>query len=241
MSDQRADLRSGPLCLIIGIGPGNGEALARRFSAAGYRLGLLSRSTEQSQALAAELGRATAYACDVSEPGAIEQTLAQVRAELGPVESLIYNPAIAVWKSIEEATPDEYEACWRVNALGLAVAAKAVIPEMKKAGRGNIAITGATASKRGGAESAPFAAAKAAQYSLAQSMARQLGPAGIHVSYVVIDGIIDLPRTREMFPERADETFMRPAEIAETIFQICQQPRSAWTFELDLRPYGESW
>jgi len=116
-----------------------------------------------------------------------------------------------------------------------------VIPSMKTNQAGWIVVIGATASLRGGAQSAAFASAKAAQRSLAQSMGRSLGPAGVHVSYVIVDGIIDLERTRASRPDLPDEHFMLPDDIAESVYQLTRQQRSAWTFELDLRPFGEKW
>jgi NAD(P)-dependent dehydrogenase (short-subunit alcohol dehydrogenase family) len=116
-----------------------------------------------------------------------------------------------------------------------------VIPAMKERGQGAIVVIGATASLRGGARTTGFASAKAAQRSLAQSMARGLGPAGIHVSYVVIDGVIDLERTRSRMPDHPDDFFLKPDAIAEAVFQLTEQDSSAWSFEVDLRPYAEKW
>ena len=110
---------------------------------------------------------------------------------------------------------------------------------MLNAGRGSVIVIGATASLRGGAGTAAFAPAKAAQRSLAQSMARSLGPQGIHVGYVVVDGVIDMPRTRQLLRDRPDDFFLKPDEIADTVYHLVEQDRSAWTFELDLRPFGE--
>jgi len=123
----------------------------------------------------------------------------------------------------------------------LFVTVQEVLPDMRKAGGGNIVVSGATASLRGGANAAPFASAKAAQRSLAQSMARHLGPEKIHVSYVIIDGMIDIPYIREMMPDKPTEYFLSPDDIAAAVFHLTQQPPSAWTFELDVRPFGEKW
>jgi len=152
-----------PVCVVTGMGPGNGRAFARRFAREGYAVAML-------------------FLC-----------------------------------------------------------AREAVADMQSAGRGAIVVSGATASLRGGAGTAAFAAAKAAQRSLAQSMARQLGPQGIHVALVVIDGVIDIPRTRALLKDRPDEFFLEPDAIADTVYHLATQRRSAWTFELDVRPFGEKW
>ncbi|MEC9341771.1 MAG: SDR family NAD(P)-dependent oxidoreductase [Pseudomonadota bacterium] len=229
------------VAVIVGIGPGNGSALARRFAAAGYATALLSRRLETSSALAGELGNSRAYACDATDASAVGEVFQQIRADLGAVDTLVHNAGNAVWGDIESLSPRDFEDSWRVNTLGLVHTAQAVIPDMTATGGGNIAVIGATASKRGGAGFAAFASSKAAQYVLAQSMARHLSPRGVHVSYYVIDGAIDLPRSRQRMPDAPDDFFLQPADIAETVFNITQQPRSAWSFEVDLRPFGEKW
>ena len=124
---------------------------------------------------------------------------------------------------------------------GLMAAVKAVLPDMRAAGKGNIVVIGATASVKHGANFAAFTAAKAAQRALAQSIAKHVGREGVHVSLVIIDGVIDIPRTREMLPDRPDDFFLKPDDIAQSVFFLTQQPKSAWTFELDVRPFGEKW
>lgn len=226
-----------PVCAVIGIGPKNGKAFARTFSARGYALALLSRSTQLSEKLATELGDARAYACDASDPDSLASTFKQVREDLGAVDVLIYNAGSGSWKNVEELTVDEFERSWRINALGGLVAAQQVIPDMKSTGAGNIVFVGATASLRGRPMTAGFAPAKAAQRILAQSMAKHLGPMGIHVSLLIIDGQIgdpDSPATQE--GKRLD-----PRDIAESAYQLTTQPRSAWSFEVDLRPMQETW
>ena len=232
---------SRPVCVIVGVGPGNGAAMARRFSIEGYAVALLARSTDYSSQLASELEESRAYACDVTDADQIRAAFAAIRADLGEVDTLIYNAGSGVFGSIEDTTAADFETAWRINALGAFLAAGEVIPAMKAAGQGNIILTGATASLRGGANFATFASAKAAQRSLAQSMARHLGPSGIHVAIVIVDGVIDLPRTRKMMPDRPDDAFLAPDAIADTIYRLTRQDRSAWTFELDVRPYSESW
>ena len=230
-----------PVCAVVGVGPGNGAAFARRFSSEGYAVALLARSTKLSEELAATLPDSRAYACDVTDPNAIEQAFSAIRNDLGEVDTLLYNAGSGVFGDIEQVSADDLETAWRINTLGSFLAARQVIPAMKKAQKGNIIFTGATASLRGGANFAAFASAKAAQRNLAQSMARHLGSSGIHVALLIVDGMIDLPRTRQMMPDAPDERFLNPDDIAETVFNISQQKPSAWSFETDVRPYTEKW
>ena len=230
-----------PVCVILGAGPGNGAAFARRFAAAGQRVAVCARSLADLEQLASEIQGAAAYAYDASQLDAAEKVFPRIREELGPISTLIYNAGSAVFGDVDRLDPAQFQSAWEVNTRGLFLASKQVIPEMRAAGCGNLVVIGATASVKGGASFAAFASAKAAQRSLAQSLARQLGPEQIHVSYVIIDGVIDIERTRQMLPDRSDEFFMRPDDIAEAVFFLTRQNRQAWTFELDLRPFGEKW
>jgi NAD(P)-dependent dehydrogenase (short-subunit alcohol dehydrogenase family) len=228
------------VCAVVGIGPGNGQAFARRFAASGHAIALLSRSTEYSSSIAAELGPARAYACDVTDPDAVAAAFAKVRADMGDVETLLYNAGSGVFGTFDEVDDAGFELAWRSNVMGLLACVRAVVPPMLDRGAGNIIISGATDSLRGKPFTTAFAAAKAGQRSLAQSLARQLGPAGIHVALVIIDGVIDLPRTRERF-DKPDEFFLKPEDIAATVHHIATQAPSAWSFEVDVRPYAEQW
>ncbi|MGH8283758.1 MAG: SDR family NAD(P)-dependent oxidoreductase [Gammaproteobacteria bacterium] len=230
-----------PVCVVIGVGPGNGAALARRFASEGYSLALLARSNDFTDKFAAELGEARAYACDASDPETIKDAFARIRKEQGDVDVLVYNAGSGAWGNVEEVSARDLETAWRVNVLGAFAAAREVIPAMKQRGAGSIIFIGATASRRGGAKAAAFAQAKAAQRTLAESMARHLWPAGIHVALVVIDGVVDLPRTRERMPGKPDSFFVKPDDIAATVYWLTQQPRSAWSFEVEARPFGEVW
>jgi NAD(P)-dependent dehydrogenase (short-subunit alcohol dehydrogenase family) len=229
------------VCVVTGAGPGTGAAVSRRFAAGGYRVAMLARSADAVSGLAAEIDGAAAYPTDVTDPVAVEETFARVARDLGPVSVLVHNAGNAVFGSIMDVSPEGMEAAWRVNAFGLYLCARAVVPAMREAGRGAIVVTGATSAMRGGAVFAAFASAKAAQRMLAESMARQLGPEGIHVAYVVVDGVIDMPLTRQFFTDRPDDFFLAPAAIADTYFHLAHQDRSAWSFLVDLRPFGEKW
>jgi len=229
------------VCTVVGAGPGNGAAIARRFAASGYRVALCARDARRLAALAAEIEGAAPYCYDVCDPAAAPRVFAEIRAGLGPVNVLVYNAGAGAFAHIDDATLDDFQTAWEVNARGLFLAVKEVLPDLRAAGGGSIVVIGATASLKGGANFAPFASAKAAQRSLAQSLARHLGPERIHVAYVILDGILNLPRTRERMPDRPDEFFMEPAAVADSVYFLTQQPAQAWTFELDLRPFGERW
>lgn len=231
-----------PVCVVVGVGPGNGAAIARRFAAEGYATALVARRPELIEHLARELGPpAKAYRCDAADPTSLVTTCDAIQAELGPVDVLVYNAGSGVWGTVEEITAEAFESTWRVNGLGALVAAQQVIPTMKRRGQGTIVFIGATASRRGGPRSAAFSSAKGAQRLLAESMARHLWPAGVHVALVVIDGVVDLPATRERLPDKPDEFFVQPDDVAATVLAIVRQPRSAWSFEVEARPFGEKW
>ena len=230
-----------PVCAITGVGPGNGAAFSRRFAAAGYRVAMLARSADRLRELQAAIPGCQGYVVDVAEAASVADGFARIRSELGPVEVLIHNAGSGMFADFLSTSAEMMELAWRVNTLALLLCGHAVVPDMLAAGSGAVIVVGATSSLRGGANFAPFASAKAAQRSLAQSMARSLGPKGIHVALVIIDGVIDIPNTRAMFGDRPDDFFLQPDAIAATVLHVVQQPRSAWTFELDVRPFGEKW
>ena len=230
-----------PVCVVAGIGPGNGAALARRFARDGYAVAMISRRTDLSGALAAELGHARAYACDVADAASVAQTFAAIRRDLGEVDLVAYNAGSGTWGTIDDLSAEAFEATWRVNTLGLFLVAKEVIPAMKAKGAGAIVVIGATASRRGMPRTTAFAPAKAAQKSLAEAMARHLWPAGIHVSLIILDGVVDLERTRAAMPDKPDDFFIKPDDVAETASWLTRQPRSAWSFEVEARPFAEKW
>ena len=230
-----------PVCVVIGVGVGNGAAIAQKFSETGHKVALLARTLEFTSKLAGELDDAIAIACDVTNEQDVLSAFSQVRNQLGVVTSLIYNAGAGTWGTIEEISAASFEANWKVNALGALLAAQQVIPAMKETGGGNIVFVGATASRRGSAKTAAFSPAKAAQRALAESMARHLWPFGIHVSLLFVDGIVNIPATRIKMPDKNDDFFVNPADIAATIYHLCTQHRSAWSFEVEARPFGETW
>ncbi len=230
-----------PICAITGVGPGTGTALARRFARGGYRVALMARSAERLEELAKELPGSAAFPTDVGDLDALAETCARIKTELGAPRVLVHNAVAGGFGSFEDVTPEAFEQRFRVNVTSLLCLAQKLTPDMIAAGEGAILVTGNTSAWRGQAHFAGFAPTKAAQRILAQSMARSLGPRGVHVAYVVIDAVIDLPWTRRRMSDRPDEFFIRPDGIAEAVFSVAHQERSAWTFELDLRPFGEEW
>jgi NAD(P)-dependent dehydrogenase (short-subunit alcohol dehydrogenase family) len=229
------------VCVVLGVGPGNGAALGRRFAHEGFAVALLARTTRTAGALAASLADARAYRCDVTDAGSVATTFEAIEREMGPVHTLVYNAGSGTWGTVEEIDPAALEDAFRVNALGLLLAAKQVIAPMKAQGGGNIVVIGATSSRRGVARTAAFAPAKAAQKSLTESMARHLWPQNIHVALIIIDGVVDLPRTRAMMKDKPDDFFVAPDDLADVAFHLTEQPRSAWSFEVEARPFKETW
>ena len=236
MTDDKA-----PVCAVVGVGPGNGEAFARCFAADGYAVALMARRTDLSARLAGELPRAKAYACDVADAASAKSAFERTQAELGDVDVLVFNAGSGVWGSVEDVSPEDFERAWRVNAFGLFLAARQVIPAMRRRGKGAIVVVGATASRRGVTGTAAFAPAKMAQRGLAESMARHLGPAGIHVALIVIDGVVRSPAARARLPDRPEDAFIAPSAVADIAAHLVRQDRSAWSFEVEARPYAEKW
>jgi NADP-dependent 3-hydroxy acid dehydrogenase YdfG len=229
------------VCAVMGVGPGNGEAFVRRFSDEGFQVAMLARSEDYLKQLEQSVSGAQAFPCDLMEPAEITSVLADIEKRLGPVSVMLYNAGGGIFKTVEEASLEDFEANWKINVQGLVAATKAALPQLRQHDTASIIVTSASAATRGRATTAPFASAKAAQRSLAQSLARQLGPEKIHVANVVIDGVVDLPRTREWLADKPEEFFVKPSAVADGVWNLCQQDPSAWTFELDVRPFGESW
>lgn len=229
---------------IVGVGPGLGAALANRFADAGHAIALMSRSARHREPIAKAInargGKALGYDCDAGKPESVTAAFAHVRDTLGPPGTLIYNAGSYAPGGILEMDPERFESAWRANCFGGFLCSREVLPHMLESGGGTLLFTGATAALRGGAGFAGLAVGKFGLRALAQSLAREFGPRGIHVAHAVIDGQIATPSARERQPDRAAETYLAPEDIAETYWQLYCQPRSAWTLELDLRPHVES-
>jgi NAD(P)-dependent dehydrogenase (short-subunit alcohol dehydrogenase family) len=230
------------VAVVVGVGPGLGSAAARRF-AAEYTVALVARNADYLAQVAKEIadagGDAHPVAANTADEVAITTAFDTIRRDLGDPEVLIYNAAMRPFGRLMDTKPSTFENTWRVNAFGAFLCAQQVVPAMLKAGRGTIIFTGATAGTRPFATSAAFGPAKFAMRGLAQVMARDLGPQGIHVAYINVDGAIDMPFIRQRFPELKDEDMLKPVAIADAYWFVAHQDRSAWTQELDVRPFKE--
>src|SRR5262245_37845438 len=229
---------------VLGVGPGLGAAVARRFAREGFDLALLARSKaslDPSVKEVKELGRkAFAVEVDASSPTSVAAGFAKAHDALGDSEVFVYNAGAFKMGGVLEIEAEDFDLCWRANCAGAFYAAKHVLPPMVQAGRGTVLLTGATASLRGGARFACLAVGKFGLRALAQSMARELGPKGVHVAHVVIDGMIAAEhRTGRKAGEHPPDALLDADAIAESYWQLHRQPRSAWTLELDLRPWSE--
>ena len=232
---------SSKICVITGVGPGTGAALTRRFAAGGYRVAMLARNADRLAALEKEVAGAKAFPCDVSDPAQVTATADAIRRDLGEPSVLIHNAVGGAFGTFLDIDPQVLNANFQTNAMGLLYLARAFVPAMIGRGEGAVIATGNTSAQRGRAGFAGFAPTKAAQRILAESIARDAGPKGVHVAYVVIDAVIDLAWTRERFKDRPDDFFIKPSAIADEIFHVAHQDRSAWSFNVEIRPYGEVW
>ena len=235
--------------LVVGAGDATGGAIARRFAREGLVACVTRRSVDKLEPLVtrirAEGGEAHGFASDARREVDMQTLVAHVEREIAPIEVAVFNVGANVRSPITEMTEQVYRKAWETGALAGFLLGREAARVMLARGRGTIIFTGATASLRGSATFAAFAGAKHALRALAQSMARELGPEGIHVAHVVIDGAIDTRFIAENFPERyakkAEGGILDPEAIAETYWRLHTQPKNAWTHELDLRPWNETW
>jgi NAD(P)-dependent dehydrogenase (short-subunit alcohol dehydrogenase family) len=235
---------NGKTAAILGVGPGLGAAVARRFAREGFAVALMARREQSVADVQEEIegagGRALPVSADATDPASVAAAFDEVRSNLGAPEIFVYNAGAFQMGGILDLSPEKFDECFKANCAGAFYAAQQVLPAMVDGGRGTVLLTGATAALRGGARFSALAVGKFGLRALAQSMAREFGPRGIHVAHVVVDGQIDTPRVREMSPDREDHTMLSPDAIAETYWQLHSQDRTAWTLELDLRPAVES-
>jgi NAD(P)-dependent dehydrogenase (short-subunit alcohol dehydrogenase family) len=229
-----------PVCIVTGVGPGTGCALVRRF-AEDYRVAMIARDRQRLDEFASEVPDASAWPCNVADADAFAQTLSGIERELGAARVAIHNAVGGGIGDILELEPRVLERNFRVNTLALLQLIQATAPAMTGVGQGAILATGNTAAYRGRAGFSAFAPTKAAQRILLESAARSLGPKGVHCAYVAIDAVIDVPWTREWYPDKPDEFFCQPEDIAAECYHLAHQPRSAWTFDAVIRPFGETW
>ena len=235
-------MAEGGVAVIVGAGPGLGASLARRFAREGMSVAVAARRRDRLEPLAEELGglggSGVAFACDATDEVDVRGLFAGVRQDLGEPDLVVFNASGRVRKAIAEIETAEFEQAWRNTCLGGFLVGREAAKIMAARGRGTILFTGATASVKGYANSAAFAVGKFGLRALAQSMARELGPNGVHVAHIVIDGGIRSDRRSED-PDKGEDSLLDPDDIAETYWQLYRQPRSAWTQEIDLRPWVE--
>lgn len=229
------------VAVVVGVGPGLGFALARRFARAGMKVAMAARAKDHLERLLERepLADARAYPCDTTDQTAVKQLFALVDQDLGDPDLVVYNAGAFEPGSVLEIAPADFERCWRVGCYGGFLVGQQAARRMVERGRGTIVFTGATAALRGAARFANLAVPKFGLRALAQSMARELGPKGVHVGHVIIDGQILSERYEHLEAERGPDSLLKPDAIAETYYQLHLQQRSAWTFELDLRPWVE--
>ena len=235
------------VCLIAGVGPGTGMECARRFALGGYKVAMLARNKERLDTLETEIEGTRGYVCDVADLDRLVETAERIASDLAPPSVVIHNAVSGILEGggaskFLETDPGRLERNFRVNTTSLLYLARATAPAMIEAGKGAIIVTGNTSSLRGKPNFAYFAPTKAAQRILAEAMARDPGPKGIHVAYLLIDASIDTPRTRPIFAaDKPDEFFCKPSAIAEEAYHVAHQDRSAWSFLVELRPDNETW
>ena len=224
-----------PVCLIVGCGPGIGYSLARAWGAQGHQAVMVRRSaTSQQEVQDLVGGGAVAVQCDITNQEQTKLMVERVEKEFGPIETLLYNAGAGVWKKYNEVSLAEFDRCMESNTRGLLIASQAICPRMVRRGRGVVGVTGATACLHGQPFTTAFAAAKAAQRSLCESLAKEVGPHNVHVFYALIDGVAR--------PDAVEGgKTMCPKDIADNYWAIAQQRQSAWSFLVDMRHYCGTW
>jgi NAD(P)-dependent dehydrogenase (short-subunit alcohol dehydrogenase family) len=234
-------LETKPLAIVTGVGPGTGSALVRRFASGGFQVAMLARNHSRLNALAAEVSDSIAVPCDVADQAALQDALTQIVERFGVPSVVIHNAVGGSFGKFQDIDPQVLEHNFQINVMALLHLARFLAPEMIKAGGGALIITGNTSALRGKPHFAGFAPTKAAQRILAESIARDLGPQGLHVAYLIIDAVIDVPWTRDRFKEASDDFFIKPAAIANEVWHLAHQDKSAWSFLSEVRPYSETW
>ena len=233
-----------PLCVITGLGEGTGGHTARKFSKAGYRIAMLARTEKRLALYERELKDSKGYVCDVANIDWLKKTCDRIKKEMGHPQILIHNAVKGNFEKLLEGKPEWLEENFRINTTSLMYLVHAFIPNMVESKKGVIIVTGNTAAKRGVANTPYFAPTKAAQRILAQSLAKDFGPKGIHVAYLTVDASINTPWTRNRIKKQINQPdiiFTQPEDIADEIFHIAHQKRSAWSFDVEIRPDIEKW
>ena len=229
------------IALITGVGPGTGSSIARRFSDGGYKVAMIARDKERLKSLEDELEDSKGYSCELRNQEYLNSTVDNIIKDFGYPDVFIHNAVRGTRGNFLEFTSEELQSNFDINVLALHRIAQKVAPEMIKKNKGAIIVTGNTSAHRGKANFGGTASTKAAQKILTESFARYLNPKGIHVAYITIDAAIDLEWTRKAWPDKPDDFFIQPNDIASEIWHITHQSKSAWTFDHWLRPFGEIW
>ena len=242
---------SSRLCVVTGVGEATGASIVKRFSDGGYRVVMIARNAERLARLAREIPGTRALACDLGDLDALNDTIETVQREEGDPDVVIHNAVSATFDGFLTGDPSDLERNFRVNTTALLHLARGFAPAMAAAGQGAIIVTGNTAAIRGVPSYALFAPTKAAQRILAQALARDLGPSGVHVAYVVIDAAINAPwlgperpswlAPPEHWADKSEDYFANPHAIADEVFHVAHQHRSTWSFDVELRPFAEAW
>jgi NAD(P)-dependent dehydrogenase (short-subunit alcohol dehydrogenase family) len=231
------------IAVVVGVGPGLGWSITERFAAAGIQTIAAARSADKLSKLMEQAGDLSTqihpHACDVTKHEDVSALFAATAKRFGEPNIVVFNAGAFEMASVLDITPEAFERCWRVGCYGGFLVGQAAARIMVALGSGTIIFTGATASLRGGARFANLAVPKFGLRALAQSMARELGPKGVHVAHVIIDGQIESERHRHLTDQRGPDSLLPPDSIAEMYYQLYRQPRGAWTHELDLRPWVE--
>jgi len=228
------------VCAVFGYGKGIGASVARKWSSEGYKVAIMSRSMEKLSAAEKIIPNCKGFACDVTQPENIDETIKSIESELGPIDVMVWNAGNGVWKTWDKIELELFDAAMKTNVYGLLCATQKIAPGMIERASSSdsptpsILVTGATASLRGKPMTVGFAPQKGAQRLLSESLARELAPKGVHVGLFIIDGIIGEPATN--LPDKLD-----PDAIADTYWAIANQPRSCWSFETTVRPQNETW
>ena len=229
------------VALVTGVGPGTGSSIARRFSDGGYKVAMIARDKERLKSLEDELEDSKGYSCELRNQEYLNSTVDNIIKDFGYPDVFIHNDVRGTRGNFLEFTSEELQSNFDINVLALHRIAQKVAPEMIKKNKGAIIVTGNTSAHRGKANFGGTASTKAAQKILTESFARYLNPKGIHVAYITIDAAIDLEWTRKAWPDKPDDFFIQPDDIASEVWHIAHQSKSAWTFDHWLRPFCENW
>ena len=230
-----------PLAIITGVGPGTGSAMVRRFHDGGYKVAMLARTAERLADLESELPNAFAVPCDVADPVAFAAALEGIEQRAGAPKVVIHNAVGGAFGNFLDIEPEVLQRNFQINVMALLHLARWAAPRMEAAGGGALLVTGNTSAFRGKAGFAGFAPTKAAQRILTEAIAREMGPRGVHASFMMIDAVIDVHWARARFKDKPDDFFIKPSDIAEEVWHVTHQPRSAWSFLTEVRPFRESW